>query len=247
MEPLTLLITTCDRAALLRTSLARLATLTVPDEVLVIDDGGTDDTEQVCRDFESQLPIRYVHHDNPGPSICSFARNVGTRLARNRLILTSEPEVVFLSDVVAQLPALREQDHDRVISAGTLYFADSRSSRWEDARALAGYRKEVGWVATYTALYVKDWLCEVGGWDENFPGAWGWDDTDLLTRLRIAGYGQRIATELEVAHQWHPLGADPDSANERYFFSKSFHASDDRDEVVANKDTEWGALRTKIS
>lgn len=244
---LTLLITTLNRAKLLRNNLEQLTRLTLPDEVLVVDDGGTDETPDVCAEFESRLPMRYVYHDNPGQTICSYARNVGLKLARGDLLLTTEPEVVFQTDVVAQFLERHEQQPDQVISAGTIYFVKSPEVDWRsisDARVV----KEVGWVATYAALYHRDWLNQVGGWDEGFPGLWGWDDTDLLTRLRLRGYGQQIAIEAEIVHQWHPLGADPDSVNEAYFFAKSFHGNEnDQTHIVANQGAEWGQLRTKTS
>lgn len=244
---LTLLITTLNRAKLLRNNLEQLTRLTLPDEVLVIDDGGTDETADVCAEFESRLPMRYVYHDNPGQTICSYARNVGLKLASGELILTTEPEVVFQTDVVAQFIERHKQQPDQVISAGTIYFVKSSEVDWHsisDARVA----KEVGWVATYAALYHRDWLTQVGGWDEGFPGLWGWDDTDLLTRLRLRGYGQQIAIEAEIIHQWHPLGADSESVNEAYFFAKSFHGNEnDPTHIVANQGAEWGQLRTKTS
>lgn len=245
---LTLLITTFNRAKLLRNNLEQLAKLTLPDEVLVVDDGGTDETADVCWEFESRLPLRYVYHDNPGQSICSYARNVGLKLAYGDLILTTEPEVVFLTDVVAQFVERHEQQPEQVVSAGTIYFVKSPEVDWRSARSDTRVVKETGWVATYAALYERDRLIEVGGWDEAFPGVWGWDDTDLLTRLRLRGYGQQIATEAEIVHQWHPLGADPDNVNEAYFFAKSFHGNEnDQRHVVANQGAEWGQLRTKTN
>lgn len=77
----TLLITTFNRGGLLQNSLERLTQLALPDEVLVVDDGGADNTEEVCASFNDRLPIRYVYHNNPGQTICSFARNVGVKLA----------------------------------------------------------------------------------------------------------------------------------------------------------------------
>ena len=61
----TLLITTYNRAHLLYNSLMRLKSLTIPDEVLIVDDGSSDNTEQVCKDFEVHLPIKYIYNHNP--------------------------------------------------------------------------------------------------------------------------------------------------------------------------------------
>lgn len=51
-----LLITTRNRSHLLNRSLERLTRLTIPDEVLVIDDGGDDNCETTAMNFVGRLP-----------------------------------------------------------------------------------------------------------------------------------------------------------------------------------------------
>lgn len=53
-----------------------------PDEIIVIDDGSTDDTERVVKSF-SDARIRYHRQENQGVSV---ARNHGISLARSELI-----------------------------------------------------------------------------------------------------------------------------------------------------------------
>lgn len=235
----TLLITTFQRAKQLRNSLERLCTLTLPDEIIVVDDGGTDETAQVCAEFTERLPITYVYNNNPGTSICSLARNIGVKMAKGDLIVTSEPELIWETDVIAQFYARWKLQPNDVISAGHITMLGPEGEDYQEA---------IGWVAPHTAMYVKRWLIEVGGWDETFPGDWGWDDTDLLTRLRLNGHGQSIDTSIKATHQWHGLGGDPDNMNEQHFLSKSYHANHDTDpdlsDVVANQNHEWGVLRT---
>lgn len=238
-----MVITTFDRAELLAHSLRRLAELTLPDEILVIDDGGTDNTEEVCAIAPLNLPIRYIYNHNPGPTICSMARNIGVREAQHDWIITTEPELLYVTDIVARFKELHPEHPDEVISAGHIYFA---GDGWHAASPPAGVQEAVGWVAPHTALWAKAWLCAVGGWDEEFPGAWGWDDTDLLTRLRLTGHGQFIDTASVAVHQYHGLGADPNGMNEQYFLAKSFNSDESRrEEIVANKGKAWGQITTR--
>lgn len=246
----TLLVTTCNRGHLLVHSLGRLFHLTMPDELLVIDDGGNDDTERVVTEFARLAPMvetRYIYTHNPGVTLCSHARNVGIKEARYDQIVTSEPELVFKTDVLKQFAELRSEHPRDVISAGLIWFA--KEGYVPDVAELVPpehAQQAHNWIAPFTALWDRNWLLEIGGWDEGFPGPWGWDDTDLLTRLRVAGYGQHVAPDVQAIHQWHGLGADHKSQNESYFLSKSFHRDwSDESDLVANKEREWGVPKPR--
>ena len=84
-----LLITTFNRGELLGHSLERLTHLTIPDEVLVVDDGSSDGTDAVVKSFEGRLPIKYIYNYNPDWSICSMARNIGIKNTDCEIIITS--------------------------------------------------------------------------------------------------------------------------------------------------------------
>ena len=105
--------------------------------------------------------------------------------------------------------------------------------------------------APFAAFYKKEWLFEISGWDENFSlihggGGWGFDDTDLLTRLRIKGHGQDIDSQIQVIHQWHdrPPGkiADGWKRNEELMGAKNLTDNPNNPNLVANQGREWGKL-----
>lgn len=252
----TLLISTFNRAPQLSHSLDRLCALTAPDEVLVVDDGGSDDTERVCEHYSDRLPIRYLYNNNPEWAICSFARNIGVKEAAHDWIVTAEPELFFITDLIPQFLGHTEGHPDEVISAGTIYFGRKGYTPSLDVEGLEiagdykpahGVQEAIGWVAPFAALYHRDWLTAVGGWDEEFPGPWGWDDIDLLTRLRITGINQHIALDVKALHQWHgpENRGDENFINERYFQAKGFNGNERPDHplLVANQGKEWGVLK----
>jgi GT2 family glycosyltransferase len=169
----------------------------------------------------------------------------------------------FVTDCIMQLANASYDYPNDIVSAGSVYFAP-QGWRIEDAAIYekAGdytppnhFQDAIGWVAPYIALWEKEWIVELGGWDEQFPGYWGWDDIDLLTRLRINGHGQYIDLEIKALHQFHGLGGDKDFVNEGYFRAKSFNACEEEDEtkmteddlkdLVANKNIEWGKIKNK--
>lgn len=276
MNSITLLITTFNRATLLERSLRRLILLgTLPDEVLVVDDGSADHTAEVCKAFESKLPMRYVYRHFPVYDDCSVPRNIGLKLATHEWIVTSEPELLFVTDALSQIKARLTADARFVLTQGVVYHmgvgtpwtdlaisnpAHVLSDVW-DVRPypdhfVANYPPETvtRWtpVSPWLGVFHRDWLMEIGGWDEDFArvtGAGGagyaQQDIDLLTRLRIKGHNQIMASEIEVLHQWHNKdGADLDGVwkNEEIIKRKHLTESPDDPNLVANRGREWGRL-----
>lgn len=282
----TLLITTFNRGHLLNNTLQRLANLTIPDEVLIVDDGSTDNTETIVSNFVGKLPVKYIYNHSPNWTICSMARNIGVKNAIGDIIITSEPELLFVTDVVKQMLEEREKYPKQIISAGVIYHAQTNTAFHpglitDPLAALkdeivedyivqprsynqSGYVKTINMQATFAALYEKEWLLDVGGWDEGFEGAWGWDDIELCTRLRINGINQHICPEIEALHQWHPhlpphLQGQASAINEKHMASKklnevekdifaqkeagTYKKTDPR--LVANKGKEWGVIQPR--
>lgn len=271
MDKTCLLITLFNRSAQLNRSLERLTRLTIPDEVLIVDDGSSDNCEQTVRDFENRLPVRYIYNHNPDWSICSMARNIGIKNTDCDIIITSEPEILFCTDVIAQMKQRHLEIPEKVISAGTIYHmgeqatlhhrmvedpldrfqyeAVNETTHNTNPAISTGYVKIQGWTAPFTALYRRDWLMSINGWDETFI-KWGYDDTDLLTRLSFSGVLQHIDTDIQCIHQWHQklpphIQYEAVIHNEKLMTSKIFDKNDPNNNLVANKDREWGIIKTR--
>lgn len=230
-----------NRTPLLEISLNRLAQLTLPTEILVVDDGGSDGLADMCHRVVIDCPIQYVYTHNPHPSLCSHARNVGIKNTECDIVITTEPEMWFMTDVIAQMLADHSKRPEEVISVGTVHhMQDPRFPHLED-------HVTRGWVAPWIALYEKQWLFDVGGWDETFPDNWGWEDTDLLTRLRVSGHGQHIDQEIEARHLWHPPRAIDQVPNEAHFRAKHIDGGAQiiGEHIVANKDSDWGVIKRR--
>jgi glycosyltransferase involved in cell wall biosynthesis len=266
-----LLITTFNRARQLSNSLARLENLTLPDEILIVDDGSSDYTQAVAEEFAKRLPIKYIYNHNPDWSICSMARNIGVKNTDADIIITSEPELLWITDIIPQMMADREKHPDEIISAGIIYHAqvdtafnpglikDPKSALKDEIVEeyvteprpynQSGYVRTKNMQATFACLYERKWLLEVGGWDEGFKGSWGWDDIDLATRLRIKGINQHICPEMMAIHQWHEhlpphLMGEASQTNENHMAQKKLNEVTDRNDprLVANVGVEWGVI-----
>ncbi len=78
----TVVVPSYNRAHCLAETVDSILGQTVPpDEVIVVDDGSTDNTREVCARFPA--PVRYVHRPNGGTAA---AKNTGMREARGELI-----------------------------------------------------------------------------------------------------------------------------------------------------------------
>jgi glycogen(starch) synthase len=198
-----------------------------PSEILVIDDGGTDDAEAVVDRWRAHgLDVRYLRlRDAGAPRNNARARNAGIRAARFPLVLNSDPDVVFVTDVVRALvdawrpgafcsvtgyyPLTRDASHD------LWRLADERPLTPDDYRARLGGRHNLvhrpdGVYGLHGAfLCDRATLARIRGYDERFH-LWGWEDRDLLLRLeRGLGFERRFVDGATVVHQWHPpLRAD---------------------------------------
>ena len=92
-------------------------------------------------------------------------------------------------------------------------------------------------------------MLSIGGWDEQFV-RWGFDDTDLLTRLRVSKLhiNQITNTNLEAVHQYHDK-LPPDVQrkaslfNEHRMINKNLNnGGENNPHIVANQNKEWGVI-----
>jgi len=99
---ISVVVCTRNRAGPLRALLASFAALRVPPglawELLIVDNGSTDDTAAVVMGHQDRLPIRCVREETPG---LSNARNRGVAAARGRLICWTDDDVEIDPDWLA--------------------------------------------------------------------------------------------------------------------------------------------------
>lgn len=95
---ISVIVPTYNRATLIATTLESILTQSCkPTEVIVVDDGSSDDTEAVVRAFG--IAVKYIRIDNSGP--CR-ARNVGVRASCSQYIAFCDSDDVWLSDKLEQ-------------------------------------------------------------------------------------------------------------------------------------------------
>ena len=89
-----------DEADRLRLTLASLANQTEKPEVVVVNDGSSDDTAKVINEAASEMDIVAIHHAKPAGR--SAAANAGAAKAKGEIVLFLDGDTMTAPDLVAQ-------------------------------------------------------------------------------------------------------------------------------------------------
>jgi glycosyltransferase involved in cell wall biosynthesis len=185
-------VSTYNRAHLLGRALRSVLAQTFQDyEIIVVDDGSTDNTEEVVRSF-GDARIQYLRHEsNRGQSA---AINTGIRAATGEYVAFLDDDDEWLPEKLAiQLETFKTSDLERlgVVSCPKLTVYDGRRK----VRAPRKRRFARGWVhkdllarrmvvpwATCSLLVRRDALTEANLFDESLPHSKDWDFVFRLSR-----------------------------------------------------------------
>ncbi|MGC8785923.1 MAG: glycosyltransferase family 2 protein [Anaerolineae bacterium] len=204
-----LIIPTYNRQALLRRCLTAAITQHYSDyEVIVVDDGSTDNTKEVVRDEFPQ--VYYIRQEsNRGPAA---ARNRGIAAATGEIIAFTDDDCLVPADFLVRL-AEGYQQYPEVAGVGGYLEApedvlqQNIFARFEayvthcvyhagTEPYVGGFECPAG--GTNSMSYRREVLLEVGGFDETFPYAAG-EDADLKWRVAEQGY-RLLYVPVKVAH-----------------------------------------------
>lgn len=157
-------------------------------EIIVIDDGSTDDTGVSLQPFMSR--IHYHYQENQG---VSAARNAGISLANGRYIAFLDGDDQYLPDKLEKQVALMEAHPEAgcchsgwiMVSEEDGAMSETAVSPWQDAPQLT-LKNWLLWKPVFLGamLFRREWLILAGGFDPSLPQA---EDVDLLLRLAVQG------------------------------------------------------------
>jgi len=183
-------------------------------ELIVVDDGSTDDTSRLVETFldrHAELPARLVHKPNGGQS---SARNWGARASRGAWLAFLDQDDVWTDDHLSVVrPYLKTgvdvvyTDADTIDEAGR-----PRDVRIHQSLGLGGgHPKECVQEAIYENAFVmpgvmtvrRDFFDAVGGFDE---GLAGYEDDDLFVRCLESGRLSYVPTST-LRWRIHPASA----------------------------------------
>ena len=94
-------------------------------EVIVIDDGSKDSTQELVETFETSYTLRYFKQHNAGRGI---ARNVGIGMASGDIFIFNDADGIPVPDFIAQHVNFHQSDEPTVVIGGKYDLL----ARWED-------------------------------------------------------------------------------------------------------------------
>ncbi len=178
-------------------------------EVIVIDDGSTDETRQVLEPY--RLYIRYLYQRNAGPSA---ARNAGLGLARGKYVVFMDADDVLLPTKLAEQAAwLDAQPNVGCLHSGW-YMIDPEGAviaarePWRHASRLnLETWLTQGCFCLGAMMFRCHWLVRVGGFDPTRRQA---EDVDLLLRMSLMGCRMAWLCRPTLGYREHPRSATRD-------------------------------------
>jgi len=197
MPPLVSIIVPCYNAApwLAPTLESALAQQGIAAEIIVVDDGSTDESLRIARQFESR-GVRIETQANRG---ASAARNRGLRLAQGAFLqFLDADDLLDPSKIRLQVDMAAGLDPGMVLCSAWSRFADTPGPAAGPPELLCRDADPVSWVVAKFAhnamMHPAAWLvpralAEIAGpWDESLSLD---DDGEYFTRVVLASRGVR--------------------------------------------------------
>ena len=202
MSSVSVVIPTFNRTALLGRALASVQRQTFePLEIIVVDDGSTDDTRQM---LERAFPgCRYLRQPNGG---VSSARNLGIEASRGKWIALLDSDDEWLPEKLAnQLQLLADLPDHPLCHTDEIWVRNGRR-----VNAMKKHAKSGGWIfsnclplcviSPSSALIKRTLFDEIGLFDESLPAC---EDYDLWLRICSRHPVAYLETPQIVKYGWH--------------------------------------------
>lgn len=168
-----------------------LAQTEAPIEVIVVDDGSTDDTARVA----GKYPVKLIRQKNRG---VSAARNAGIAVATGQSIVCLDADDRLRPEFIAKLNGL-----DDIVSCDVMTFG-AKQVKWAPPLStpkLADFLRSNH--AAGCSLFNRDFWEKVGGYDEEGAGL---EDWDFWTRCVHAGASVWVAHEVLLDYRVYADG-----------------------------------------
>ncbi len=204
MPTLTIIIPSYNASDYLPETLDSILSQTYTDyEIIVIDDGSTDNTQDVLASYMDK--IDYIYQDNTG---VSEARNHGLRLAKGEFVIFMDADDYFIVDdkLEKQMAVFEKNPKLDIVQTGWR-MVDSEGNHlfdmtpWEDMNGPIDIMWFLWCPVRLEAMVVRrECVIQVGGFDPKYKVS---QDLDWALKMILAGYNFQWQERVASAYRQH--------------------------------------------
>lgn len=200
----TVVIPTYNRRLLLKQCLDAIARQTYPVslfDVIVVDDGSKDGTEDFIREYSKDLKINFTFfkQQNSGPAA---ARNRGIQHAKGEIIAFTDDDCIPADNWIEEGVKLFVDPFIGGVGGGIRQVGNGITSEFIEFHRIWQVpiiEGKANYLITANAFYRRDILVSVGGFEEGIKNPGG-EDPDISMKIRECGYVLKVNENSIVYH-----------------------------------------------
>ncbi len=176
-------------------------------EILIVDDGSTDNTQAIVKEYSSDLRIKYIYQNNQG--VCS-ARNKGAKEANGaNLIFLDSDDTVEISWLQDFYDSLKKNQYDIAYCNITILKSDGTKEKIDAANP---YGNNTGKGADMVGSWAvrKEFFLKVGMYDTNIKFG---ENSELRLRLGFEKPNIVLVDKYNFNYYASPDGGSKNSQN----------------------------------
>lgn len=231
-------------------------------EVVVVNDGIEDNTEDVCKKY-NKLNVKYIfsgqrNTDTDKRRVAGFALNIGVKQSVGDILILSCAEIFHLNNCLSQIVTPLLTTRGILTTPNTIYFDDwggytDKISQLVHSGEPIHYNnylngeelKRRDSVYAIRMPYLmgmwREEYVSIGGYDEDFTG-YAADDNDFIGRLLTNGCYYHYVNAVPV-HLYHGISCDALFHPENPAWAYNYKLFQDRKGmIVRNQNKEWGKI-----
>lgn len=173
-----------------------------PDEIIVVDDGSTDNPKPIC----DKYPVKYIYKENGG---LASARNKGIQESTSDYVFSFDADDLLRPDTIKVYKELAEPN--TVVTLPLMAFGSENYTARPEIGSLEIFKKRN---CIYSnSLFPKELWTRVGGFDESETMRLGLEDWLYWGECAKAGAKFKTGEYVSLLWRRHPKSMSESSAN----------------------------------